>query len=51
MNWRRRKRREQDLERELCADLELEAEEQHEQAYRRRKHAMLHGRLLVTSHG
>jgi predicted permease len=31
MNWRRRKRREQDLERELCAHLELEAEEQHEE--------------------
>jgi hypothetical protein len=28
--WRTRKNREQDLERELCADLELEAAEQQE---------------------
>jgi hypothetical protein len=30
MHWWRRKQREQDLERELNADLELEAEEQQE---------------------
>ncbi len=31
MRWRRRGERDQDLERELRADLELEAEEQQEQ--------------------
>jgi len=33
MRWRRRKQREQDLERELRSDLELEAEEQQEKGF------------------
>lgn len=48
MRWLRRKYHERDLEREVCADLELEDEEQRERGLRRNKAAMQAGRPSAT---